>query len=138
MTVPFEGGCRRRAVRYRVTEEPATVIHCHCRDCQYASGGACTTVLVVATASVTIEGAPASFVAKADSGTEVHRLFCQRCGSPLFAKNSATPTLLGIKAATLDDPTWLRPAAHIWTASAVPWARLDDDLTKFARNFGSS
>lgn len=138
MSVPFEGGCRCRAIRYRCTAEPAIVLHCYCRDCQYSSGGACTTALVVSADSVVVDGSPASFSVEADSGTTVSRLFCATCGSPLFAKNASAPALFVIKAATLDDPGWLKPAAHIWTDSAPPWACIADALAKFPRGFGAS
>ena len=29
---------------------------------------------------------------------------------------------VAIKAATLDDPNWLRPTAHFWSKSAQAWA----------------
>jgi hypothetical protein len=138
MPTPFEGGCRCRAIRYRCTSEPAVVINCYCRDCQYASGGACTTALVVAAADVKIEGSPATFTVEAESGTRVNRLFCPTCGSPLFASNPDTSALFAIKAATLDDPGWLRPGAEIWTRSAPAWARMAEELPQYAKNFGSS
>ncbi|MBI4515242.1 MAG: GFA family protein [Deltaproteobacteria bacterium] len=137
MPVPFEGGCRCGAIRYRCTAEPAAFVHCYCRDCQYASGGASSSVLVVMQESVSVEGSPASFSVAADSGTMVSRLFCGQCGTPLFARNAATTSLLGIKVATLDDPSWLQPSAHIWTDSAPPWVGFHDDLAKFAKNFGA-
>jgi len=34
------GGCRCGAIRYRVEGPPVASVACHCRDCQYVSGGA--------------------------------------------------------------------------------------------------
>ena len=53
MNLPAEGGCRCRAIRYRVTAEPMFAFHGNCRDCQYASGGAGSTVVLSARDSVT-------------------------------------------------------------------------------------
>ena len=136
--VPFVGGCRCRAIRYRCTVEPMAVINCYCRDCQYASGGAGATAVIVTAADVEVRGTPASYDSTADSGATVSRLFCRTCGSPVFARSSTGPMLLAIKAATLDDPGWLQPGAEIWTRSAPPWARLDATLPAFARNFGET
>ena len=33
------GGCRCGAIRNEVTDPPVASVACHCRDCQYASGG---------------------------------------------------------------------------------------------------
>jgi hypothetical protein len=139
MPVPFEGGCRCGAVRYRCTSEPAAVVHCFCRDCQYASGGVGAPVLVVEAEKVSIEGTPAVFDSATDSGNIATRSFCSRCGSPLFARSSASGgVLMGIKVASLDDPTWAVPNVQVWTASAPPWAGVRDDLVKFPRDFGSA
>ena len=52
MSAPFTGGCRCGNVRYECTAEPIATLHCHCRDCQYASGGAFATVLLVPAAAL--------------------------------------------------------------------------------------
>jgi hypothetical protein len=114
------------------------VLHCHCRDCQYASGGDGSTALIVSADDLSIEGTAASFAASADSGNTVIRQFCGTCGSPLFAKSPVSPALLAIKAATLDDPSWLAPAAHIWMDSAPPWACVPAGLLIFPKNFGEA
>jgi hypothetical protein len=134
MPAPFSGGCRCGAVRYDVSAEPTFAAHCYCRDCQYASGGAGATVIVVPHAAVAISGPVATYASTADSGAAVRRMFCATCGSPLFAENARAPLVLVIRVASLDDPGWVRPQAHIWTDSAPPWVSLDDELPKFPRN----
>ena len=136
MSIPFEGGCRCGAIRYRCTSEPAVALHCYCRDCQYASGGAGATALVCVAADVTVTGEPKSHMLTAESGVAVERLFCRDCGTPLFARNATTPALFGIKAGTLDDTSWVVPVAHIWASSAPPWACLDEALPRYAKNLG--
>ena len=43
----FQGGCACKKVRYEVSADPIAVMNCHCRACQYASGGGYTTAVVV-------------------------------------------------------------------------------------------
>jgi hypothetical protein len=35
----FEGGCYCGAVRYRAEGQPQLEAQCHCRECQYITGG---------------------------------------------------------------------------------------------------
>ena len=114
------------------------VLHCHCRDCQYASGGDGSTAMIVSADAVAVQGTPASYAVTADSGNTVVRQFCATCGSPLFATSPASPALLAIKVATADDPGWVVPAAHIWTNSAPPWTCIPEAILKFPKDFGAS
>ena len=41
------GGCACDAVRYEISAEPVFQVACHCRACQYASGGAPTLAMIV-------------------------------------------------------------------------------------------
>jgi len=84
-----------------------------------------------------VPSSPTAFTVEAESGTTVARLFCARCGSPL-ARSPAAPALFVIKAASLDDPGWLRPSAHLWTHSAPRWASMAGDLPRFPKNFGAT
>ena len=66
-------------------------------------------------------GEPTYYTSQADSGETVSRGFCPECGSGIFSKLSANPDIVGLKAASLDDPSWFRPAVDIYTDSAQPW-----------------
>lgn len=51
------GGCACGAIRYKCSEKPIVELICHCRDCQRASGGAISAVMLVASDRLTHEGA---------------------------------------------------------------------------------
>lgn len=135
MTVPFEGGCVCGDIRYRVSAEPIVVAHCHCRDCQRTSGGRMSTIVIVPRDAFSLtQGKPRGFEFIADSGNLLDREFCANCGSPLFTALKAVPGVRVLKAASLDDPGWLKPAMHIWTASRQPWDDIEDALPQYPGN----
>ena len=125
----WTGGCLCGGVRYEANGDPVVSLACHCRDCQYVSGGGPAYVMVFGRAAVSIKhGAPQAYVSVADSGTRVARLYCADCGTPLFAHNADHETHLAVKVGSLDDPQGFRPAGHIWTRSAQPWHAIDRAL----------
>jgi len=48
-----------------------------------------------------------------------------RSGRVLFASSSGRHGFIGIKAGTLDDPSWYAPQRDAWVASAQPWDIVD-------------
>lgn len=131
----FSGGCACGAVRYECSAAPLGMVNCHCRDCQRAGGaGFSPTVTVPAGALRLTAGQPAYFSKSADSGNVARRAFCPACGAPLFASSSARPDVVGIRAGSLDDPSWFRPSADVWIDAAQPWDVMDPDVPKFAKN----
>jgi len=127
----FSGGCACGAVRYECSAPPAAMVNCHCRDCQRAGGSAyAPTVVVRSDAFRVIATQPTYYSVTAQSGHIARRAFCPACGSPLFASTSARPDFVGIRAASLDDPTWFHPTADVWTASAQPWDVMEPSVAK--------
>lgn len=131
----FTCGCACGAIRYECSAEPVAMLNCHCRDCQRASGGGSSSVVAVpAAAFVLRSGQPKYYEVRGDAGHMARRGFCAECGSPVVAGSSRMPELVIIKAATLDDPSWFKPVADIWTASAQPWEHMDPSLPKFPKD----
>ncbi len=129
------GGCLCGAVRYELSGPEQIEFSCHCRDCQYASGGAPAHVIVLLTKDVTItKGQPKEYWNTSAKGRRVARLFCPECGVPLFGKNEKHPQYLAVKVGSLDDPSGFRPQANIWTKSAQPWHHLDAAISRFKAN----
>lgn len=131
MPAPFSGGCLCGAIRYESRAEPLFSINCHCRDCQRTTGTAYAPVLAVPRDALSIsQGEPTYYTSQSDSGETVSRGFCPECGSGIFSKLSANPDIVGLKAASLDDPSWFRPTIDIYTDSAQPWDVMNPDLPK--------
>jgi hypothetical protein len=128
------GGCMCGAVRYRVEAEPITAFVCHCRACQYVSGGAGANVIIVPRQSVHLtQGALRNFCSVADSGAQIGRQFCEICGTPILSDLESQPDLLVVKAGSLDDPASFKPTANLWTAAAQPWHQMDAEIPSFPK-----
>ncbi len=137
MPIPtaFSGGCACGAICYESSEAPVAMVNCHCRDCQRAGGSAyAPTVVVRATALRLTSGEPTYHTVTAESGSTVRRAFCGACGAPLLAMTSRRPAFIGLRAGSLDDPSWFRPTADVWSASAQPWDVLDPGVAHFPRD----
>lgn len=133
MTSPFQGGCLCGAVRYESSSEPLAVMDCHCRSCQHASGGASATAVVVPKdAFRVLQGTPKKFTSTGDTGKPVHRYFCEACGAPLFSEPEIAP-IIGIRAGSLDDPSWLTLTGALYVSEAQPWAHIDRDKPVFEK-----
>ena len=130
------GGCLCGQIRYEFSGEPIAAVHCHCMDCQKATGSGFATVFGLALEDVSITGADAlnTYTVSADSGQSVTREFCTSCGSQLFTQAENNPGFLWIKAGSLDDSSWLEPTDSCWTGSARSWAPADGSLTHHIGN----
>ena len=125
--VERSGRCLCGAVKYQFSSEPIAARVCWCKDCQHiASNG--TVNAVVTTDGLIIEGELSGYTSIAESGNEVLRRFCPKCGSHLFANSSARPQYTVLRIGTLDDPSSIRPTMNIWSKSAPTWACFDTDL----------
>jgi hypothetical protein len=58
----------------------------------------------------------------------VHKAFEE--GSRLTMKLERLPDVLGLQAASLDDPSIYRPAMDVFTSSAQPWDHMDPSVQK--------
>lgn len=119
----ISGGCLCGAVRYEGEATPMFQMKCYCSDCRKTSGAGHTANIVVDKNSVAVTGATGRFASKADSGNEVTRVFCPRCGSQIYALNSGLPHAVAIRAATLDDPEIFAPQMTVYASRAPGWDR---------------
>lgn len=126
------GACLCGSVRYRLRGAPVVARLCWCRDCQHIGGNA-TANAIFPSDCIEIDGTTAEFTSTADSGNQVRRRFCARCGSHLFADNTGRVGLTVVRMGTLDDPSSITPVANIWTSSAPQWACLDAQLQNIER-----
>lgn len=119
MTV--HGSCLCGAVSYAVRGPLRPVVSCHCRQCRKTSGHhvAATSAL---REDVDVHGEVTWFA----SSETARRGFCGTCGSNLFWDGPGSN--LSIFAGTLDEPTGLSVAGHIFCADKGDYYEIADDL----------
>lgn len=125
--LPLHGGCQCGKVRYRLTAAPVAFYHCHCTECQTQSSSAFGQSLRVHSQHLLVGGDVRTYLRPAIADGELACDFCPDCGVRLFHRRAQYADLLNIKAGTLDDTSWLRPAGHIWTESKQPGVTLETD-----------
>ncbi len=123
------GGCLCGAVRYRVDGPVRPLVACHCRQCRRQSGHHFVST-DVPREQITIEGEDA--ITWYRSSPTAQRGFCGTCGSVLFFA-PADDQGLGVLAGSLDEPTGLRMAGHIFVAEKGDYYDIADGLPCRAR-----
>lgn len=128
-----EGGCYCGAVRYKAEGEPLFKGQCHCRECQYISGGGPNIVMGVPAAGFTYtKGAPKAFT-RSDIDNPVTREFCGECGTHILAKVPSLPAAL-LKVGTLDDPSVFEgPQMVIFTMDKQVFHQIPEGIPTFER-----
>ncbi|HMW18384.1 MAG TPA: GFA family protein [Accumulibacter sp.] len=128
----YQGQCLCGAVKFHFSAEPVATRVCWCQDCQrLAANGTVNTI--VPTDALQIDGELAEYANQAESGNQMRRRFCPRCGTQLFANSSARPQFTAVRVGTLDEPSRVPPTMNIWTRSAPSWACMDPALEQVER-----
>ncbi len=126
----YTGDCLCGAVAFRIEGEPEPIQVCHCSQCRKAQGTPFATNMPVARAAFHLlrgEDCMAEF----ESSPGKRRVFCKRCGSPLYSCKDSLPDVLRVRAGLINEPLAVRPAAHIYTDSKCNWWAIDDALPQF-------
>ncbi len=129
----LEGGCYCGALRYRAEGEPMMKAQCHCRECQYISGGAPNLFMLMPVAGFEYtKGTPRTFT-RQDLDAAVTREFCAECGTHLLTRRPGLPAVV-LKIGTLDDPAqYGAPKMAIFTIDKQPFHHIADGLPSFER-----
>lgn len=132
------GGCYCGSLRYESEGEALMKAQCHCRECQYLTGGAPNYFMAMPEAGFRYtKGAPREFTRK-DLDNPVTREFCHECGTHILTR---APSLVGaviVKAGSLDDPgtAYGEPQMAIFTCDQQPFHTVPEGLPCFERTPG--
>lgn len=117
----MSGKCLCGDIQYEVLGDPVAVVVCHCINCRRQSGSAYSVNALFAQSNVSVNGTLSVFHDQGDSGAAVDRIFCGRCGSPIYTAAAAMPGHFAIKVGTLDTPDAVTPTMEIYCDRALPW-----------------
>lgn len=118
------GHCYCGKIAFEAEADPATVMVCHCTDCQELTGSAYRAV-VTARNLVLTKGTPKVWTKTADSGRQRLHAFCADCGSPIYSgPTDGSLATVSLRIGTVDQRRELEPQKQIWTSSALPWAMI--------------
>ena len=107
---------------------PLALYTCHCTDCQRRTGSAFALNMPVRTQDYRIvQGEPKSWRTSSPGGGMTTTRFCGDCGGRIHGERDGRPEIMVLRAGTLDDTTWLRPAAHMFMRSAQPWETISGE-----------
>jgi hypothetical protein len=124
------GSCLCGGIRYEIDGELGDFGYCHCTSCRKASGSAHAANAPVDRARLNVS-AGAELLREYESSPGKLRVFCSRCGSPMYAYLRATPDILRIRLGSLDTPFDKRRLAHTWVSDKACWDPIEDGVPQF-------
>ena len=120
------GRCLCGKVRYQVHGPLRPVVACHCTECRRFTGGVWHAT-AARRGDLTIEDDNA--LKWYWTSARLRRGFCGECGASLFADPNGRD-FVSITAGTLELPTELALAVHIFTGEAGDYYEIEDQLPK--------
>lgn len=129
----LNGSCLCGGVRYEADGPLLQVARCHCTQCRKASG-----------AEFATNGSVPAARFRVVSGVELlseyqwtpgqARVFCSRCGSPLFKRKAASAVgdeMVRLRLGCLDSAIDQQPVCHVFVGEKPAWSTITDDLPQF-------
>jgi hypothetical protein len=128
------GGCYCGALRYAAEGDPLFKGQCHCRECQYVSGGHPNVVMGMPEAGFAyVQGTPTAFQ-RPDLESPVTREFCAACGTQMLSTAPGLPGAVLIKVGTFDDPEIFdKPDMVIYTVDKRRFHHVPEGVPTFER-----
>jgi len=129
----ISGGCYCGSLRYESVGDIEASIQCHCRECQYITGGNPNVIMIMPLNGFEfVKGVPKTFKRK-DIENAVTRLFCENCGTGIGTKNPNRPNSIILKVGTFDNPSIFKPDIAIFTIDKQKFHYIEDGLKSFER-----
>lgn len=134
--MPSKAQCLCGQVKAEIGQAPQMMAKCHCRDCQYISGGEAASFAFFPEDSLQVSGKLKTYSVEGSSGKQVHRSFCPECGTHFYSKVDVVEGMVFVKAGTLDKATRveLKTAVVFWASNANSFCHLDEGAQILQKN----
>ena len=120
----INGGCHCGAIAYEAEVDPASVILCHCTDCQTLSGSAFRVVVPAKREGFRmLGGEPKIYIKTGESGRKRVQSFCANCGTPIYSSDVENPQVFNIRLGTAKQRAQLPPKLQQWGRSSLNWTK---------------
>jgi hypothetical protein len=120
------GRCLCGAVRFEVRGQLRDVFTCRCVECRRWSGHVFAASAARREDIVFVEERGLRWIDSPESESHARRGFCRECGSSLFWDPPRRDTI-AVAAGSLDEPTGLRLAGHVYVSQTPDYEPVPDD-----------
>lgn len=126
----LKGSCLCGGVQYEAEGPLIAMARCHCVQCRKASGAEFATNGSVSTEHFRVT-AGEELLARYESSPGQFRVFCGRCGSPLFKRDEGKPYQVRLRLGCLDSDLEQTPLLHVFVAEKPNWSEIGDTLPQY-------
>jgi hypothetical protein len=127
----LSGSCLCGGVKYEAEGPLSAVARCHCVQCRKASGAEFATNGSVAAKNFRISIGK-ELLGRYESSPGRFRVFCTRCGSPLYKEDAHLPEQVRLRLGCLDSANDQAPQLHVFVSEKPSWSDITDALPQFA------
>lgn len=124
------GSCLCRGVRYEYRGEIEEISMCHCSQCRKAQGSAFVAIAPISSAKFTLLSG-ADLLKEYRAVPNKARVFCSRCGSPIYSARDDLPDTKRLRLGTVETPFRTASRYHIHVASKAPWHDITDESPQY-------
>ncbi len=128
-----QGGCQCGETRYEVRGPLRPALICHCGMCQRIHSGP---AYYSAAQNENLHLVKSDALGWYRSSPEAERGFCRSCGASLFWR-PARGGYTAVSCGSLDRPSGVKAAGHVYLVDQGDYYDLHDDLPRFQRGSGS-
>ena len=125
------GGCYCNEIRYESTGKLQASLQCHCRECQYITGGHPNVIMIMPLEGFQFTKGQQKEFKRNDIDKAVTRLFCKNCGTAIGTKNPTRPNSIILKVGTFDDPSIFDPKIAIFTSDKQKFHYINNNVKSF-------